>query len=647
MLIRERLMLQEQQHFVGRQQELAFLLETLHDEGPLVTFVHGIGGIGKSTLLHAFSDRARRQGAWVIHLDCRVIEPSERGLFHALGAALGMTVESLPALADHLAQYGERVVLAFDTYEVFRLLDTWLRQHLIPELPDNVRVVFFGREAPVAAWATTPGWQGLVRSLRLSPLNDDDAAALLRRARVHSESIAAVNQFAKGHPLALQLAATALAERPGLHLQEIEASYVVDQLVRLYMEDVRDPLTRRALEAASVIRRATLPLLASMLPDDDPQAAYNRLWELPFVECRQDGLVIHDMVQQAISLNLRAADPARYQRYRHAAWQRLRGEIDLAGRQDSWRYLADVLYLVENPLVHNAFFPPDAHVYQVEPARPDDLDVILAMTLEQDGPNSAAITKAWWQHIPEAFIVLREQDGKVAGFYIMFNPAEVSQRLLRDDPMTWNWWQHLRADPIPRDQTAMFIRRLLICDRENLHSPVWAAAALDIKRYYLANPRLRRVYAAQCESTYHGEVTGELGFEAQPALNIQIDDRSIRSLLLDLGPKGMIGWLTRMVDARFNTPQNPNRLDVDARELVVDGQHIALSPLEFGVLHYLTLHEGKAISRMDLLAEVWGYEYDGGSNVVDSIVRALRRKLGPHASAIETVTGVGYKFRGF
>ncbi len=50
----------------------------------------------------------------------------------------------------------------------------------------------------------------------------------------------------------------------------------------------------------------------------------------------------------------------------------------------------------------------------------------------------------------------------------------------------------------------------------------------------------------------------------------------------------------------------------------------------------------------DLFKEVWGYEYDGGgSNVVDSVTRSLRKKLNHHAAAIETVTGLGYRFRGF
>ncbi len=48
--------------------------------------------------------------------------------------------------------------------------------------------------------------------------------------------------------------------------------------------------------------------------------------------------------------------------------------------------------------------------------------------------------------------------------------------------------------------------------------------------------------------------------------------------------------------------------------------------------------------RAFLLRDVWGYDWSGGSNVVEVVVSALRRKLGPHASCLETVRGVGYRF---
>lgn len=68
-----------------------------------------------------------------------------------------------------------------------------------------------------------------------------------------------------------------------------------------------------------------------------------------------------------------------------------------------------------------------------------------------------------------------------------------------------------------------------------------------------------------------------------------------------------------------------------------------LTRLEFGVLSYLRQRDGRVVDRASLLRDVWGYE-DGGSNVIEAVVRSLRRKLGDRAPAIETVRGVGYRF---
>ena len=62
-------------------------------------------------------------------------------------------------------------------------------------------------------------------------------------------------------------------------------------------------------------------------------------------------------------------------------------------------------------------------------------------------------------------------------------------------------------------------------------------------------------------------------------------------------------------------------------------------------MQHLILNEGHAVSRAQLLDEVWGYSESGGSNVVDAVVRGLRKKLGDHAGCIETVSGVGYRYR--
>ena len=83
-------------------------------------------------------------------------------------------------------------------------------------------------------------------------------------------------------------------------------------------------------------------------------------------------------------------------------------------------------------------------------------------------------------------------------------------------------------------------------------------------------------------------------------------------------------------------------LDLPRRQARCGDLVCDLADREFRLLHHLLLHEGEVISRERLLADVWGYSFNPGSNVVDVCVRRLRKKLGPDAP-IETVRNAGYR----
>ncbi len=99
---------------------------------------------------------------------------------------------------------------------------------------------------------------------------------------------------------------------------------------------------------------------------------------------------------------------------------------------------------------------------------------------------------------------------------------------------------------------------------------------------------------------------------------------------------------------RAGPPSEPSlrtgtlELDVARRQARVGDSVCDLSDREFRLLLHLTRHAGHVISRERLLAEVWGYTFHPGSNVVDVCVRRLRKKLGPDAP-IETVRNGGYR----
>ena len=84
-------------------------------------------------------------------------------------------------------------------------------------------------------------------------------------------------------------------------------------------------------------------------------------------------------------------------------------------------------------------------------------------------------------------------------------------------------------------------------------------------------------------------------------------------------------------------------VDLRTRRLHLDGKVADLTARQFALAEIFLSHPGQVLSREQLLSRVWGYDYDPGSNIVETYVRYLRRKLG--ADRIETVRGMSYRLR--
>ena len=123
------LLAQQAGEITGRERERAQLRRLLEPDGPVVGYVHGLAGVGKTTLLHAFAAEAREAGAVVLELDGHVVPATQREFLLALG---GSSVEEAAAA---VGARGERVVLILDTFELLAMLDHWLCRTMIPALP--------------------------------------------------------------------------------------------------------------------------------------------------------------------------------------------------------------------------------------------------------------------------------------------------------------------------------------------------------------------------------------------------------------------------------------------------------------------------------------------------------------------------------
>jgi hypothetical protein len=627
--------------FVGRDDELRFLTKLTAGSLPSLTFISGIGGIGKSRLLEAFVSRLRADGTTSVLIDCAYIEPTEQGFIRELKSAVGGEFVTCDEASHRLAQLGN-VVLAFDDIDSIRLLDTWLRRTFVPAMPVNVHIIFSGRTPPISAWIQMP-WRGSLHMIELRPLCEADALSLLARSNVAADRAARVNRIARGHPLALTLAAITLESSNDPELEELAFHRIVDELARRHLAEISDATTRRAVEAASVLRRVTAPLIAALLPDVAPGDVYERLRANPLMRTSRDGLYLHDNVRDAIATELRSSDPVRYLALRRACWSRIVREMRTAPPTELWRHTADLLFLLENRAVREAFFPSEAQSFAVEPARDDDESAVVSITKKYDGDLAAEATASCFRSARDAFQVVRDRDGRVAGYYSLFSSRHLACEDVLRDPIMARWHAHLTAHPIGDDEDAFFLRRWLSRDDGESPSAVQAACWLDVKRAYVANkPRLRRVYLAIRNLEPYAAAAAGLGFSVLAECATEVAGAQYASAVLDMGPASVDGWFERLVAHELGIATS-SILDLGAREVIAGSKRASLTRREFDTLYYLIQRSGDVVGRDDILNDVWGQEAEVGSNVVDVTIRSLRKKLRERSSLIETISGIGYR----
>lgn len=81
-----------------------------------------------------------------------------------------------------------------------------------------------------------------------------------------------------------------------------------------------------------------------------------------------------------------------------------------------------------------------------------------------------------------------------------------------------------------------------------------------------------------------------------------------------------------------------------ARTVSIDGQRVDMSPKEYDLLFYMVKNRNIALTREQLITEVWGYDYYGEDRTLDTHVKLLRNSLGPYRELLVTLRGVGYRF---
>ncbi|HMK57298.1 MAG TPA: response regulator transcription factor [Dissulfurispiraceae bacterium] len=128
------------------------------------------------------------------------------------------------------------------------------------------------------------------------------------------------------------------------------------------------------------------------------------------------------------------------------------------------------------------------------------------------------------------------------------------------------------------------------------------------------------------------------------ALDSGADDYLTKPFSFDEFLARVRALLRRKKDSLTELSWGTLRLDIVAHKAFVADKEIVLSPKEYSILQYLLRNKGRIVSRTQILENVWGYDHNPATNVVDVHIKTLREKLGHYLDGdiIRSVRGVGY-----
>ncbi|MFH8886762.1 ATP-binding protein [Streptomyces californicus] len=450
----DRLRAARSHRFVGRVEEVALFRDSLTaavddpDFVPVI-FLHGQGGIGKSTLLGRFWDEATEAGRPVVYVKGRTMTPSPRAMEDA----------ALEALTQRHA------VLLVDDFERCQGLEEWFYQKFLPQLPLGALVVVAGRQPPGVRWRTDLGWRNSLRVVRLDELPVGDAVELLRSEGVPAELHAPVLSFAGGSPVALRLSAEVAKRGTGQRGMTWQPDRdVIAALIRHLVDEVPSPEHRQALEVCAHALTTTEELLAHALPDADAGELFDWLRHLPYIQFCSAGVFPHDVVRDVLETDLRWRDPAGYAdlhrrvRAHVVARARTAGGDDLVPAMFAFTHLHRSNGFVSRFLTWRA----TGDVYE-DYLREEDHEQLVELTRGAEGEESAAIAGFWLAERPEAFRVLRNSStDRPVAFSVWLELDEPDPRHLSADPVTAACWEHCRTTLPLREGERLAVARFLV-----------------------------------------------------------------------------------------------------------------------------------------------------------------------------------------
>jgi AAA ATPase domain len=556
----ERLADRDRERFVGREAELDLLERCLTPDQPAaVVFIHGPGGIGKSTLLREFERRASAAGWDTYSVEGRELGPN---------SALEPTVDA--------ARASSRPLILIDTYERMTGLDGYLRNILLPSLPGSAVIVIASRAAPDPAWLTGV-WEGVATELQLQTLTEDEALRLLTAHGVDDQRGRAIVEWARGYPLALALAADAAAGGEDFSpLPGAEPPEVIRLLVRRLAEPELSGVRLSALAVAAIARITTVDLLRAVLPGADPDAAYERLSSLTFTEQVGDGLALHELVRKALRADIRRRDADRERELR----RRIVDYLYDRAREIDPLLTIDMAHLIDNQTIKWGFGWEGSVDYRIDDVRPGDAEQISERALTYRFDAWWELTRPFFERAPERVAIARDRTDQLCGYMVCMS-VQTAPAFAWEDPLVGPWLEHASADARLGDSVLWHDSVDLTRDRSARVQAMLGIAG--ILRCGAPNPRFAYM-PINADIPGALEFARALGAERLPELDLDVGRQQIQCHRIDYGPGGLLAAQRAVVYAELGLPDP--RLEGEQRH-EIDAESVRSALRNFQVPHEL------------------------------------------------------------
>jgi hypothetical protein len=473
--------------FVGRAAEIEVFQTALDtvDVPFSVLYMHGPGGIGKSSLIDVLAARAAQTRAYVVRLEGRDLPLSAEAILDVLGESL-----DVPEGEGPISSTAGRIVLLIDSYEHLAPLDDWLRTRLLPRLPQTALTVIAGRAAPGAAWRADPAWRDLLRVVSLRNLSSEESREYLRRCGIATASHDRLIEVAHGHPLGLSLLVD-VAAGGGVAFDPTPPD-LVGALLRRFLDVVPDQQQRRALEVCALARVTTETLLRDALELDDAHHLFRWLRSLSFVEAGADGLFPHELARDVLDIDLRWRDPDAYKRTFGRVRAHIHRNLETAHGRAQQRAIYDEKFVFRN--LPSVLAPVDWTAWgerYPEPAHAGDRFAIVDLVARYEGYESADIAAHWFDRQRDGFMVIREPDGTLRGFLALLDLTAASVPDRAADPGARAAWKRANSPGAVRAGEVVTQTRFVIDSRAyQAPSPTLNATPVVTLQRYLRTPSL-------------------------------------------------------------------------------------------------------------------------------------------------------------